>query len=129
MATINMEEARAIADDLRRMHDEVDSLMNETGDRRGFTDAEVESLQKRLKAIKGEIKEVAKHGTLSRRKSALTDLERCFFAPAVQRASASFRLIVNADPRKVSWVSGLYDVADDLSYYLNNLENYISENS
>ncbi|WP_036992224.1 hypothetical protein [Metapseudomonas furukawaii] len=129
MTSINMEEAQAIAGELHRMHDEVDSLMKETGDRRSFTDAEVESLQKRLKAIKGEIKAAAKHGTLSRKKFALTDLERCFFAPAVQRASASFRLTINANPRKVSWVSGLYDVADDLSYYLNNLETYLSENS
>ncbi|MCM5669166.1 hypothetical protein NDR77_24715, partial [Pseudomonas aeruginosa] len=89
---IDHQEARAIADELRRWHDEARSLIDDAADKSRLSPTGIDSLKTRLSILKNEIKEAAKHETLSRRKTAKTELEQCFFGPAVRSTSANFRL-------------------------------------
>ena len=65
--TIDLVEAREMADEIRRLHDQLERLMREGGVGKSFSPNEIASLQSRLKSIKEEIKTAAKHGTMSRR--------------------------------------------------------------
>ncbi|WP_458372235.1 hypothetical protein [Pseudomonas lactis] len=123
--TIDLVEARTMADEIRRLYEHLDVLMREAGGRKSFSPDEIASLQSRLKSIKEEIKTAAKHGTMSRRKQAQTRLEEMYFGPGLRAASANFRLAVNANPASDKWVRELYDPAGDLSYTLHNLEAHI----
>lgn len=123
--TIDLVEARKMADEIRRLHDQLEALMREGGVGKSLSPNETASLQSRLKSIKEEIKTAAKHGTMSRRKQAQTRLEEMYFGPGLRSASANFRLAVNANPTSDKWVRELYDPAGDLSFTLHNLEAHI----
>ena len=127
MDAAELQEANLIAKELRRLHNEIDALMNETCDKTRFSNDEVSSLQDRLRSVKEQLKNAAKTGTLSGKREPMSRLEQAFFEPAVSKAAARFSLAVNANPRTTNWVSGLYDVAGELSYMLYNLEDYIAK--
>lgn len=127
MDAAELHEAQLIANELRRLHENIDGLMRDTGDKRRFSDDEVALLQARLRSAKEEIKAAAKNGTISRKREPLSELESAFFEPAIRKAAARFSLAINANPRTTNWVSGLYDVAGELSYMLYNLEEYIAK--
>jgi hypothetical protein len=122
-----LEDARETLAELQRLEDELHSLMNESNPDTLRSRLAVPALQARLANIKAEIKEAAKQADNSRPKEISTEIKRCFYDAAVQRASANFRMPVNADPFTRSWVSGLYDSCDDISYYRIGLEKYIKE--
>ncbi|QYY82787.1 hypothetical protein [Pseudomonas germanica] len=123
--TIDLVEARKMADEIRRLHDQLEALMREGDAGKLFSSTEIASLQSRLKSIKEEIKNAAKHGTMSRRKQEQTRLEEMYFGPGLRSASANFRLAVNANPKSDKWGRELYDPVGDLSYTLHNLEAHI----
>lgn len=54
-----------------------------------------------------------------------TELERWFYGPAAQHASAHFLLRTDAPPAK--WLSGLYDPAGDVSYHMHGLQKLLDE--
>ena len=117
---LDHEEAHAIITELRRMHDEARSLINEAT---GYP----ADLKARLAALKQDIKEAAKHETLSRRKTQKTELEQAFFGPAMRATSANFRMRTDTNPRSPEWVRGLYEVELELSYFLHSLEAFLKE--
>lgn len=123
--TIDLVEARKMADEIRRLHDQLEALMREGGAGKSFSSTEIASLQSRLKSIKEEIKTAAKHGTMCRRKQEQTRLEEMYFGPGLRSASANFRLAVNANPTSDKWGRELYDPVGDLSYTLHSLEAHI----
>jgi dynactin complex subunit len=114
-------EAQAIISELSRLHEEARSLIDEGDAVSDGNSSAAIGLKARLSSFKQEIKEAAKHGTLSRRKTAQTDLEECFFAPAVQAASANFKLSSSTNPTSPKWSTGLYDVEMEFSNYVDNL--------
>lgn len=123
-----LEEAHDILAELRRLEGELHALMNES-DPKTLSRSDVPALQERLAKVKAQIKEAAKQADNSRRKEIPTEIKRCFYDAAIQRASASFRMPVNANPFTQSWHSGLYDSWEDISYYRFGLEKYIKERS
>ncbi|HCH0514144.1 hypothetical protein [Pseudomonas aeruginosa] len=126
---IDHQEARAIADELRRWHDEARSLIDDAADKSRLSSTAIDSLKARLSILKNEIKEAAKHETLSRRKTAKTELEQCFFGPAVRSTSANFRLRTDTSPKSELWARGLHEVEFELSYSIDGLERFVAENS
>ncbi|MFU5113276.1 hypothetical protein ACUDPR_17065 [Pseudomonas aeruginosa] len=126
---IDHQEARAIADELRRWHDEARSLIDDAADKSRLSSTAIDSLKARLSILKNEIKEAAKHETLSRRKTAKTELEQCFFGPAVRSTSANFRLRTDTSPKSELWARGLHEVEFELSYSIHGLERFVAENS
>ncbi|ALP47905.1 TPA: hypothetical protein L3631_006040 [Pseudomonas aeruginosa] len=126
---IDHQEARAIADELRRWHDEARSLIDDAADKSRLSPTGIDSLKTRLSILKNEIKEAAKHETLSRRKTAKTELEQCFFGPAVRSTSANFRLRTDTSPKSELWARGLHEVEFELSYSIDGLERFVAENS
>lgn len=123
-----LEEAGETLTELQRLENELRSLIDES-DPATLSRSEVPALQERLAKVKAEIKEAAKKTDNSRRKEIPTEIKRCFYDAAIQRASASFRMPVNANPLTKSWASGLYDPWEDISYYRFGLEKYIKERS
>ncbi|MGE8690049.1 MAG: hypothetical protein ACN6PJ_23080 [Achromobacter sp.] len=99
-----------------RFEAEFDALSNDANPHTLAT-SDVPQLQKRLAALKTAIKEAAKFGTLSGTKRDQTELERCFYDPAVRSAAANFRLPTNSNPLTKNWASELYDSRSDISYY------------
>ncbi|HEH9497441.1 TPA: hypothetical protein ACKPYC_002538 [Pseudomonas aeruginosa] len=126
---IDHQEAQAIADELRRWHDEARSLIGDAADKSKLSSIGIDSLKTRLSILKNEIKEAAKHETLSRRNTAKTELEQCFFGPAVRSTSANFRLRTDTSPNSELWARGLHEVEFELSYAIDGLERFVAENS
>lgn len=126
---IDHQEAQAIAEELQRWHDEARSLVAEAADKTRLSPTSIDSLGNRLSSLKNEIKEAAKHETLSRRKAAKTELEHYFFGPAVRSTSANFRLRTDTSPKSELWARGLYEVELELSYALDGLRSFVAENS
>ncbi len=125
MATIDLAEAGLILETLQRLHDELD-VLSDAGDKLKHSHSpEIEGFRQRLERVKAEIKAAAKHATLDGRRRPQSELERCFYGPAVQHASAHFSLRTNAPPSK--WLSGLYDPKDDISYYMFGLRKLVGE--
>ncbi|AZG10818.1 hypothetical protein EGT29_24645 [Pigmentiphaga sp. H8] len=126
MHTVDIIEALAIERALQAFHDELESIAD-TSARPGITRDDATSLQERLRLTKGAIKQAAKHGTLSGSRQEPTELERCFYGPAIRSASASFRLRVDANPKSSEWQRGIDDVQSELSYALHGLRKLIQE--
>ncbi|MBP5118893.1 hypothetical protein HUS85_23900 [Pseudomonas protegens] len=122
-------EAAAIRAELQRWHDEARSLINNASDKSRLSATSIESLKSRLVTLKAEIKEAAKHETISRRKAEKTDLERCYFGPAVRSTSANFRMRTDTSPCSELWSRGLFEVEMELSYKLHGIEKLLSDHS
>lgn len=123
--SFNKEEAVAIAAELQKLHDEARSLIADAASGRHHSD----ELHARVVTLKAAIKEGAKYETLSRRREPKTDLEQCFFGPAMRSASSNFRMKTNTNPKGSAWAAGLHEVEFEISYYLHNLNEYIKENA
>lgn len=126
---IDLQEAAAIAAELQRWHDEARSLADQAADKSSLSPANIDSMKNRLSYLKNEIKEAAKHETLSRRKMAKTELEQFFFGPAVRSTSANFRLRTDTSPKSELWARGLHEVEFELSYAIDGLQRFVAENS
>lgn len=126
---IDHQEAQAISAELKRWHDEARSLVDEAADKSRLSPESIDSLKNRLTNLKNEIKEAAKHETLSGRKTAKTELEQCFFGPAVSSTSANFRMRTDTSPMSELWARGLNDVELELSYALDGLQRFVVSNS
>ncbi|ULT73014.1 hypothetical protein [Pseudomonas sp. BC42] len=126
---IDLLEAAAVEAELQRWHDEARSLADEAFDKSRLSPTSIDSMKRRLSDLKNEIKEAAKHETLSRRKIAKTELEQCFFGPAVRSTSANFRLRADTNPKSDLWARGLHEVEFELSYAIDGLQRFVAENS
>ncbi|MHB2048875.1 hypothetical protein [Pseudomonas sp. VEM90] len=126
---IDLQESMAISAELQRWHDEARSLIDDAADKSRLSPTSIDSLKIRLSNLKNEIKEAAKHETLSGRKTAKTELERCFFAPAVRSTAANFRLRTDTSPKSELWARGLGEVEFELSYAIDGLKRFVAENS
>ncbi|NNJ15554.1 hypothetical protein CSV86_014655 [Pseudomonas putida CSV86] len=123
------DEAVAIKAELQRWHDEARSLINDASDKSRLSGTSIDSLKSRFVTLKAEIKEAAKHETLSRRKAEKTDLERCYFGPAVRSTSANFRMRTDTSPHSELWSRGLFEVEMELLYKLHSIEKLLSDHS
>lgn len=126
---IDHQEARAIATELQRWHDEARSLVDDAADKSRLSPTGIESLKIRLTTLKHEIKEAAKHETLSRTRTTKTELEQFFFGPAVRSTSANFRLRTDTSPKSELWARGLNEVEFELSYALDGLQRFVAEHT
>lgn len=125
MAAIDLDEANLILGILHLFHEELETISH-AGDRlKQSRSLEVDDYRRRLVNVKGALKDAAKSGTLDGVKRPQTELERCFYGPAVQHAAAHFRLRTDAPPNM--WLSGLYDPAGDVSYYTHGLQKLVDE--
>lgn len=73
-------------------------------------------------ALKDDIKEAKKRGTIDGRKLPKSELEYRYFGYAIGRASARFMLRANTRPTHPSWASGLRDVQEEFLIYVHRLE-------
>ncbi|WP_175178540.1 hypothetical protein [Achromobacter denitrificans] len=119
-------DANSVLSELVRLEKEFDSL-SEQSDPATLDRASVPALQARLTRLKQELKSAAKHETISGRRELPSEFERCFYGPAVQQASANFRLPTNANPFSRSWASELYSSRGDISHFRFSLEKLIQE--
>lgn len=119
------DEAGRLLTELNRMLAELEALRSVSVGLRGARPYQIDDYLERVRAIKADIKEAARHGTLDRKRREKTRLEQVFFDPAVRHASANFRMRANAAPS--NWQSGLGDPAFELSYCIDNLERYVAE--
>ncbi|MCU1752162.1 hypothetical protein [Pseudomonas sp. 6D_7.1_Bac1] len=126
---LDQEEAQAIIAELKRMHDDIRSLISDADDKSRLTVNSTASLKERLTTIKQDIKDAAKNETLSRRKASKTELEQAFFGPAVRGASSNFRMRTDTSPVSSAWARGLHEVESELSYFLYSLEAHLKKNS
>lgn len=122
-------EALAIITELQRWHDEARSLVDDASDKSRLSSNSVDLLKIRLTKLKDEIKDAAKHETLSRRKAPKTDLEQFFFGPAVRSTSANFRMRTDTSPNSEKWNQGLHEVEHELSYALHNIQGSLKTNA
>lgn len=120
MVTPDEREATLILEALGQWHAELNAI-GEAGNRlRSLRSPEVDDWRHRLIQVKADIKDAAKTSTLDGRKRAPTELERCYYSPAVRHASANFRMRTDAPPSK--WSSGVFEPASDLSYWMHRLK-------
>lgn len=126
---LNKQEAQAIIAELKRWHDEAWSLIKDASDKSRLSSNSIDLLKARLATLKEDIKGAAKHETLSRRKTSKTELEQCFFGPAVRSTSANFRIRTDTSPHSLLWARGLHEVESELSYVIHRLEALVSESS
>lgn len=122
-------EALAIIGELQRWHDEARSLVDDAADKSRLSPNSIDLLKNRLTKLKDEIKDAAKHETLSRRKAPQTDLEQFFFGPAVRSTSANFRMRTDTSPHSEKWNQGLHEVEHELSYALHNIKGSLKANA
>ena len=125
---IDYSDANEVLECLRRLETEFDAL-SIAADHGAFSRHDVPQLQERLASLKSFLKNAAKFGNLSATKRDQTEIERCFYDPAVRSAAAHFRLPTNSNPLTKNWASELYDSRSDISYYRHGLEKLISERS
>lgn len=122
-------EALSIIAELQRWHDEARSLIGDAADKSKLSSNSIDLLKIRLTKLKDEIKDAAKHETLSRRKTSKTDLEQFFFGPAVRSTSANFRMRTDTSPHSEKWSQGLHEVEHELSYALHNIQGSLKTNA
>ena len=122
-------QALAIIAELQRWHDEARNLIDDAADKSRLSSNSIDLLKIRLTKLKDEIKDAAKHETLSRRKEPKTDLEQFFFGPAVRSTSANFRMRTDTSPHSEKWNRGLYEVELELSYGLHNIQGSLKTNA
>ena len=122
-------EALAIITELQRWHAEAQSLIKDAADKSRLSPNSIDLLKIRLLKLKDEIKDAAKHETLSRRKGQKTDLEQFFFGPSVRSTSANFRMKINTSPHSEKWNRGLFEVELELSYALDRIQKFIETNT
>lgn len=121
-------EALTIIAVLQRWHDEARSLVDDASGKSRLSSSSADLLKARLAKLKDEIKEAAKHETLSRKKAPKTDLEQFFFGPAVRSTSANFRMRIDTSPHSEKWNQGLREVEHELSYALHSIQGSLNTN-
>ena len=115
----NQHDAQAIIDELQRLFNETESLVDDAG-----SGAHSQSdLKDRFSRLKRDIQDGAKYGTLSRKKQKLTQLEESFFAPTMRSALNNFHLKSNASPKDDEWESCLIDVGINFSHCIGLMNN------
>lgn len=121
-------EAQAIIAEIQRWHDEARDLVKDASDKSRLSSNCADLLKTRLTKLKDEIKEAAKHETLSRKKAPKSDLEQFFFGPAVRSTSANFRMRTDTSPHSEKWNRGLHEVEHELSYALHSIHESLKAN-
>lgn len=121
-------EAQAIIAELQRWHDEARNLVKDASDKSRLSSNCAGLLKTRLTKLKDEIKEAAKHETLSRKKAPKSNLEQFFFGPAVRSTSANFRMRTDTSPHSEKWNRGLHEVEHELSYALHSIHESLKAN-
>ncbi len=108
----------ALADFERRL----ESLIDEISEKRYFSPPERERLREIITPLKADIKAAAKRMKVNDDRLPQTDIERCYFEPALRSASANFTVATNSNPITSNWVGCLYGVKIDISHPLFNLK-------
>jgi hypothetical protein len=107
-----MEDHEAVIRDLRRLHRDINELLDALGGKRSLQSEEKLWLQDLMRGLKGRLLEAAKR----RPQSAF---QLAYLEPAVRSAASKLRVAVNSHPIDAKWFALLYgmrtDVADCLS--------------
>lgn len=110
-----------VIDRLTRYRDQIQVIMDQIDDKRSVTAMERSRLQGLYRALKADLNEEVKKGSTNRGRAELTDIERAFFQPAVDEASAHLHAPTNSHPINSNWHSMLYEARMDIEFLLNQL--------
>lgn len=114
--------ARSVIGIMRDLSAQADELMTLHAGKAKFNRLEKDELQQRFKSLKEELKQYKRTGTIDGKKRPLSEIEQCYFEPAVSTADANILVSANADPAKPEWFSCVYGIKGDLDHLLRQLE-------
>jgi hypothetical protein len=120
--TSEEQHAREVITKMRRFSTEANELMKLHDGKTRFNRMEKDELQQRFKSLKEELKRHAKTGTVDGEKRPRSEIERCYFEPAMSTATANITVSVSADPENPAWFSCIYGIHGDVEHLLSQLE-------
>ncbi|MDI1340001.1 hypothetical protein [Polaromonas sp.] len=98
-----------------------EDLMSLLAEKRRFSPGERDHAESLYRALKDDLKEAAKCGTVSGKRQEPTEAERCFYQPAVQRAALALRPATNSHPVQSNWFSAVHEAQMEFSYWRHNM--------
>lgn len=113
---------KLVLDKITHFETRCDELMSLLSDKRQASSDELEHVKGVYLALKNDLKAAAKYGTVSGKPQELTEAERYFYKPTVQKAALALRPATNSDPIKSDWFSAVYDAHIDLSDCRHNMQ-------
>lgn len=112
---------------MREFENRCNDISNRIGSKHHIDPYERSELEHLYKALKFDLKEAAKCGTLSGRREPQTRIESAFFDPAVRKAHIALRPATNSNPLTSRWVGALWEAGSEFSYFLHQMEGLLKE--
>lgn len=125
VAPEDLEEARAVLAELKRIEQEISDIAAAGRALVSASDPEIEPYRERLISLKLLLKSYARVGTMDPIRKVPTRIERTWFATPISHASSHFHLRTSAGPKR--WSSGLSEVRMDISWGVSRLAKEIED--
>ena len=110
-----------VLDKMNHFESRCENLMSLLAEKRRLSPGEREHAGSLYRALKDDLKEAAKCGTVSSKRQEPTEAERCFYRPAVQRAALALRPPTNSHPVQSNWFSAVHEAQMEFSYWRHNM--------
>ena len=114
-------EVRSVAAALREFERRCVAILELLGEKHSLSQSERQEATRLYTLLKSDLKDAAKHGTLSGRREARSRVEECFFDPAVRRAHIDLRPATNSHPVSSRWFAAVFEARSEFSYWLHNM--------
>jgi len=115
-------ELAAVGEAMQRFEARCEEILILIGDKRTLSAYERSEVSVLYLRLKEDLKEAAKYGTLSAKRTPLTRVEQCFYDPAVRRAHIDLKPKTNSHPIHGRWFSAVFEAKSEFSYWLHNME-------
>jgi hypothetical protein len=116
------DERQRVIERLRAYRRQIDAIIDLLGDKTHLRPDEKARAQQLLRHLKAKLEEDYKAGATARGEAQMTEIERCYFQPAILRAHANLQVKWNSNPINSNWLSELYAVRMDIDQFLLPLE-------
>lgn len=110
-------EHQLVVNKMNHFESRCEHLMSLLSEKKRFSPGEREHAESLYRALKDDLKEAAKCGTVSGKRQEPTEAERCFYQPAVQRAALALRPATNSHPIHSNCFSAVHEAQMEFSYW------------
>lgn len=112
---------------MREFENRCNEIANLIGDKRRIDPYERGELERLYKALKSDLKEAAKYGTMSGSRGPRTRIESAFYDPAVRKAHIALRPPTNSNPLTSRWTGALWEAGSEFSYFLHQMDRLLQD--
>ena len=118
------DEFRSCYNKLQFFDNIIEHIIQKIGSRKVLAGKEKQDTQGLLKELKGELKKDCDFMSKVNVRGTLSDIDKYFYYPTIQKARSCIRVKVNTIPNQI-WAAQLYEAQIEIRHCMEEIENYL----